>query len=132
MKKIIVVEDDAFSKEYYRYILKRKGFDPLVLEDGDKLFEELGSEEVALVIMDINLKNTYLGEKKVDGIYLSRLIKEDPKYKKIPILLVTAYSISADGPKFFEDSLADDYITKPIVDFRVLMEKINSLITKYE
>ncbi len=132
MKKIIVVEDDAFSKEYYRYVLKRKGYLPIVLEDGDKLFEELKEDKVSLVIMDISLKNTYHLGKKVDGTYLSRLIKEDFRFKNIPVLLITAYSISADGLEFFEDSLADDYITKPIVDFHELMEKINSLIAKYE
>lgn len=104
----------------------------MVLEDGDKLFEELEKEKVDLVIMDINLKNTYHREKKVDGIYLSRMIKENLELKKVPVLLVTAYSISADGPKFFEDSLADDYITKPIVDFRILLDKINTLISEYE
>jgi two-component system, cell cycle response regulator DivK len=129
-KKIIVVEDDTFSKEYYKYILKRKGFDPIVFEEGDRLLEVLENEKIELIIMDINLKNTYLGDQKVDGIFLSRLVKENYKYKKIPILLVTAYSLSADGPEFFEDSLADDYITKPIVDYRILLEKINFLIDR--
>ena len=125
-----MIEDDTFSKEYYKYILARKGFEPLVFEEGDKLFEVLESEKVDLVIMDINLKNTYLGDRKVDGIYLSKMIKENYKYKKIPVLLVTAYSLSADGPEFFEDSLADDYITKPIVDYRILLDKINLLIDR--
>ncbi len=126
------MEDDAFSKEYYKYILNRKGFDPIVFEEGDRLMEVLDAEKIHLVIMDINLKNTFHHGEKVDGIYLSRLIKEHPRYRKIPVLLVTAYSVSADGHSFIEESLADDYITKPIIDFQVLMDKIVLLLDKYE
>ena len=131
-KKIVVMEDDAFSKEYYKYILNKKGFEPIVFEEGDRLMEILDGEKVHLVIMDINLKNTYLHGEKVDGIYLSRMIKEHLIHRKIPVLLVTAYSLSADGPSFIEESLADDYITKPIIDVKILMDKILLLMEKYE
>lgn len=128
LKKIIVVEDDPFSKEFYKYLIKREGYDPVVLEDGDLLFKILSEDIVSLVIMDINLKNTYFNDKKVDGVFLSKRIKENPVYSKIPVLLVTAYSLSTDGPKFFEDSLAEDYITKPIMDYNILLNKIKEMI----
>ncbi len=58
-------------------------------------------ESISLIIMDINLKNTYLNNEKVDGVILSRIVKENPVYSKVPVLLVTAYSLVADGPGFF-------------------------------
>jgi len=129
--KIIVVEDDGFSQEFYSYLLKREGYIPIIIEDGDLLLTTLEKEIVSLIIMDINLKNTYFKGEKVDGVFLSRLIKENKKYSGIPVLLVTAYSISTDGPKFFVESLADDYITKPILDFKDLIKKIKNLIGNY-
>ncbi len=128
MKSIIVVEDDPFSQEFYKYLLKREGYVPLIIEEGDILFEQLTKESISLIIMDINLKNTYLNNEKVDGVILSRMIKENPDFSKIPVLLVTAYSLSTDGPGFFEESLAEDYITKPIMDYNLLLEKINNLV----
>ncbi len=128
MKNIIVVEDDPFSQEFYKYLLKREGYIPLIIEDGDLLFEQLKKSSISLIIMDINLKNTYLNDEKVDGIVLSRLVKENPEFLHVPVLLVTAYSLIADGPGFFKESLAEDYITKPILDYNLLLEKIEMLV----
>lgn len=128
MNKIVIVEDDPFSQEFYQYILKREGFDAVVIEDGDKLFEFLATEKVSLIIMDINLKKSFLQGEKTNGIDLSRIIKSDPELSKIPVLLVTAYSVTADGPEFIKESLADDYITKPIPENKLLIEKIKKLI----
>lgn len=128
MNNIIVVEDDPFSQEFYKYLLKREGYLPLIIEEGDILFKHLQKESVSLIIMDINLKNTYLNNTKVDGVILSRLVKENPAYSNIPVLLVTAYSLATDGPGFFKESLAEDYITKPIMDYNLLLEKIKTLI----
>ena len=128
MNNIIVVEDDPFSQEFYKYLLKREGYVPLIIEEAELLFEELQKETISLIIMDINLKNTYLNNEKVDGVILSRMIKENPVYSDTPVLLVTAYSLVTDGPRFFKDSLAEDYITKPILDYNLLLDKIKNLV----
>jgi two-component system cell cycle response regulator DivK len=128
VSNIIVVEDDPFSQEFYRYLLKREGYTPLIIEEGDLLFKYLQMESISLIIMDINLKNTYLNNEKVDGVILSRMVKENPDYSKVPILLVTAYSLATDGPGFFKESLAEDFITKPILDYNLLLQKIKNLV----
>ena len=128
MNSIIVVEDDPFSQEFYKYLLKREGYLPFIIEEGDLLFKQLQKESISLIIMDINLKNTYLNNEKVDGVILSKMVKENPAYSKVPILLVTAYSLATDGPEFFKESLAEDYITKPIVDYNLLLQKIKNLV----
>ena len=128
MKNILVVEDDPFTIDFYRFIFKRAGYNPVVMEDGDKVLEILGSTDVSLIIMDINLKNTYLKGDKIDGVKLSSIIKQNEKFSRIPIMLVTAYSPTIKGNELYRDSGADDYITKPIVDFNLLIDKINKLV----
>jgi two-component system, cell cycle response regulator DivK len=128
VNNIIVVEDDPFSQEFYKYLLKREGFTPLIIEEGDLLFKQLKTESISLIIMDINLKNTYLNNEKVDGVILSKMVKENPAYSKVPILLVTAYSLATDRPGFFKESLAEDYITKPVLDYNLLLRKIKNLV----
>lgn len=104
------------------------GYNVIVTESGDDFLEFVKNNSVSLIIMDINLKNTYLKGEKVNGILLSKIIKEDPKYSSIPILVVTAYSAAGDGIRMFEESKADDYLVKPIVEYKFLTDKINSML----
>jgi CheY-like chemotaxis protein len=128
--KIIVVEDDPFSQEFYLLLFDKKGYSCVIEEDGDKLIKDIRNEKVDLIIMDINLRNTYFEGEKIDGVQLSRIIKLDPELKNIPILLITAYSDSVVENKYFEESLAEDYIIKPITDFNKLLRKVEGLKKK--
>lgn len=127
MKKIMVIEDDKFAQDFYNFILKKAGYAPLILEDGDLAIKILQTEDVGLVIMDINLKNSYFNGKAINGTELSRYIKQNIS-PEIPILIVTAYSPSVKGNTFMEDSFADEYIIKPIADFNILLNKVNSMV----
>ena len=128
MKNILIVEDDLFTIDFYKYIFKKAKHNIIVLEDGDEIIETLQTKKIHLIIMDINLKNTYLNGVKIDGIKLSKFIKENINFAHIPILLVTAYSMDMKDDVLFKNSLAEDYITKPIVDFNFLIDKVNTLM----
>lgn len=128
MKNILIVEDDPFTIDFYNFIFKRAGYNPIVQEEGDKIFEILAEDNIDLIIMDINLKNTYLSGQKIDGIRLSGIIKQKDGISHPPILLVTAYSPNVKEGDFLKDSRADDFITKPIIDFNQLIKKVNGLI----
>lgn len=129
-KKIIIVEDDPFTQEFYKYLFSKTQYKTITMEDGDKLMEILHTENAGLVIMDINLKNTYMNGEKVDGVILSKHIKNSENLSKIPVLLVTAYQKNIGPNNYFEESLADDYIVKPILDYNDLLKKVNSLISE--
>jgi len=130
LRKIIIVEDDVFSQDFYRLFFKKVGGEVHILENADEIIQTIQGGEIDLILMDINLKNTVLGSRKMDGIRLSRYIKEQFHSYKIPILLVTAYPLSSFGENVLEDSGADDYLVKPIVDFNVLIDKINKLVVE--
>lgn len=127
-KNILIVEDDPFSQDFYKFIFVKAGFNPIILEDGDLVVQTLADESISLIIMDINLRNTYLKGERMDGMKLSRFIKTNDSFPQIPILLVTAYTLNSSTSNFFEESLAEDYITKPIMDFNLLLNKVNKLI----
>jgi len=127
-KKIIIVEDDPFSQDFYKFIFAKAGYEPVIIEEGEKIIEALKQGGTSLIIMDINLKNTFLNGERTDGMKLSRFIKQDKQISSVPILLITAYTASNIGKSFFEESLAEDYITKPILDFNLLINKVNKLI----
>lgn len=128
-KSVIIVEDDPFSQDFYKFIFRKAGISHKIMEDGDLLMETLRADNVGLVIMDINLKNTYLKGEKTDGVRLTRFIKEDLNLQAIPVILVTAYSPNLSDNKFLEESKAEDYITKPILDFNALITTVNGYLT---
>jgi len=129
-KTILIIEDDPFSQDFYNFIFRKAGLKSLILEDGDRIMNELEKDHIGLIIMDINLKNTSLNGERINGVKFSRFIKEHQKFNYLPILLVTAYSISANGDSFFNESLANDYIVKPIIDYNQLILKVKSLLTE--
>jgi len=125
----LVIEDDPFTKVFYKKLLTDKlGYKIDLLEDGNKILEAVGKENYALIILDINLINSYLNGKKTDGVQISKTIKTKFPDKQIPILLITAYKKGNKTDNFFVQSLADDYIIKPIADFNILLDKVTQLI----
>lgn len=128
LRRVIVVEDDPFSQDFYKIFFKKICREVYILEDVDSIIYEITKGDVDLIIMDINIKNTYMNSVRLDGIKLSRLLKEKYHYLKIPILLISAYPISAYGDNVLAESLADGYFSKPIYDYNKLVEKINKLV----
>jgi len=74
MKNILIVEDDPFTQDFYSFLLKRAGFNFLILEDGDVIINKLQFDDFDLVIMDISLKNSSINGTKVNGIQLTKHI----------------------------------------------------------
>jgi len=128
MKKLIVVEDDMITQKFYSIFFNKNGYQTLITDNGDKVFNALINEDIGLILMDINLSNTYLNGEKLNGIQLSKYIKTDKKFLNIPLVLVTAYSLSNQIKQLLFDSRAEDIITKPILDYNLFLTKINSLI----
>ena len=128
MKKILVIEDDLITQQFYAMFFKKRGFDSIITDNGDNVFETLASENVGVILMDINLSNTYFNGEKIDGIKLSQLIKANTDYNNIPLVLVTASSLSSQIKKFLTDTKAEDIVTKPILDYNRFVNKINYYI----
>jgi CheY-like chemotaxis protein len=128
MKKIIIVEDDRITQQFYSMFFNKNGFVVTITDNGDKILDTLSKEEVGLILMDINLSNTYLNGVKIDGIKLAQTIKSTEEFKKIPVVLVTAYSLSNQIKSLLNESKAEDIITKPILDYNRFLNKINTLI----
>jgi len=128
LRKVIVIEDDPWSQDFYKIFFKKLCDEVFILEDFDSIITEIENGDVDLIIMDINIKNTYWNSERLDGIKLSSIIKRRFHYLKIPILLISAYSFSGSGSNALADSLADDYFIKPICDYNKLVNKINKLV----
>ncbi len=128
MKKIIIVEDDKITQQFYSMFFNKYGYEFLITDNGDKILETLLTEEVGLILMDINLSNSYLNNEKIDGIKLSQIIKSYEQLKNIPLVLVTASSLSNQLKQFLSETNAEEIVTKPILDYSRFLIKINNYL----
>lgn len=126
--KIAIIEDDPFTQYLYAQMMKRAGFEAFIFEDAELLINKLNADHIALIIMDINLRNTYLNSKKINGIELSKHIKSRKEFATIPIILVSAFSLISEKQSILKESMAHLYITKPITDFRAFVNTVKEII----
>ena len=108
MYEIYCVEDENNIKDLIVYTLGVTGFEARGLHDGKALDEALSDPEKSLpdlILLDIMLP----GE---DGISILRRLKEDARFRAIPIIMLTARGAEYDKVQAL-DLGADDYVTKP-------------------
>ena len=118
-KKILIIEDDQDIVSLLEYRLQGYGFKVLTAFDGEKGLELARSKRPDLITLDINLP-------EINGFTVCSILKADPEYNSIPIIVLTARDGYADN--IFDDSVKPEaYVTKPF-DINELIEKICSLI----
>ena len=100
---ILIVEDDKMTNDVICDYLCDAGHMVYQAFDGTEALKRMEEEEVELVILDIMLPHT-------NGL---QVLKEIRKTSMIPVLMLTALSDEGTQISSF-DSLADDYITKPL------------------
>jgi two-component system, cell cycle response regulator DivK len=119
MSKVLLVEDNEMNRDMLSRRLERNGFDVVYAQDGRIAVDLAGSEQPAVILMDMSLP-------VMDGWEATRRIKADPGTKNIPIIALTAHAMAGDRERAMEAG-CEDYDTKP-VDFPRLLGKIESLI----
>jgi two-component system, cell cycle response regulator DivK len=131
MAHILVVEDDPNNALVFEAVLKRIGkFEVTVSENVDEILSLCRSGKIDLVIMDVSLTQSYYQGKKVDGLEITRLLKNDETAERIPVLLATAHAMKGEKERFLAASGADGYVTKPVLDHHALVRQIGELIQK--
>ncbi len=122
-KKILIIDDDADLVESTKIVLQAKGYKVFSAEDKQSAMAQIKEVVPDLIIMDVML------EKMSDGFDLSRELKNDEKYKKIPVLMVTAIG---DKTGFRFSEAAGDKVWLPVDDYAEKPLKPEELISKIE
>jgi len=115
--KILIVEDDPINVKFMKVVLMRKGgFEVAVSEDVAEIMALAESGEVDAIIMDISLSRTIYEGRKVDGVFITKLLKANPATARIPVMLATAHAMTGDRERFLAETGAEHYLSKPIHD----------------
>ncbi|NMF89817.1 response regulator [Aromatoleum petrolei] len=106
--RILLVEDNPANLELVSYLLEAAGHTVLIAEDGLQGLELARSEPPPdLIISDLRMP-------VMDGFEMLRHIRTDAALNDIPVIAVTAFSMSGDQTRVMLAGF-DGYISKPIV-----------------
>jgi len=119
--KILIVDDEKNIVEAVKYNLEKDGFRTAVALDGAKALEAAKREAPDLILLDWMLPG-------MDGLEVCRTLKQDPKMRHIPVLMLTVKSDVTDKVLGLEMG-ADDYLTKPFSP-RELVARVKALIRR--
>ncbi|MFC1850481.1 response regulator [candidate division CSSED10-310 bacterium] len=119
MMKALVVDDSSFLRRLICDAMQRLGFNPVEASDGALAVEMARREKPTIILMDMIMP-------KMDGYEATKILKNDPKTAKIPIIAITS-QILPEERKRAEDAGCDAFFEKPY-NFWELRETIKELI----
>jgi len=105
-KRILVVDDNPTNLKLVTYLVKAAGYDADTAGDAEQALAAIAAAKPALILMDLQLPG-------IDGLELTRRLKNDPVTADIKIVAVTAYAMKGDQEKALAAG-CDGYVTKPI------------------
>ncbi len=120
-QKVLVVDDEEDILELLKFNLSREGYQVPCAASGEQAFRLVRSESPDLIVLDLMLPG-------IDGLEVTRRLKNDPGTKNIPIVMLTAKGEEADIVTGLELG-ADDYITKPFSP-RILLARVRAVLRR--
>jgi two-component system, cell cycle response regulator DivK len=118
-KRILVVEDQADSRQIIRDMLAHTDYQITEAENGEQALAAIAKHRPDLILMDIQLPI-------IDGYTATSKIKADPELRSIPIIAVTSYALGGEEKKA-RAAGCDDYVPKPFSP-RQLLAKIREYL----
>ena len=131
MKTVLIVEDEPLNVTVFSRILTRRGGLAVKhTEDVEEVLQIVQSKEADIILMDIDLANSYYQGKAVNGIEIVQMLKANPQTAVVPVILVTARALEGDRENFLTQSGADGYIPKPVMDQQQFVAQILAKLPK--
>lgn len=106
MKKILIVDDKATSRELLRMVLEKQGYEITEAADGDEALKQARAESPDLVLLDLQMpvRNGY--EVLVE-------LRKDPRFASLPIIALTASAMQGDRDRALAAGFTA-YLAKPV------------------
>ena len=106
IKKIMVVDDSPTERAFMENVLRKRGYDVLLVDSGEVAIERSKSELPDLILMDVVMPGQ-------NGFQLTRAITRDPNFAHVPIIMCTSKNQETDKVWGMRQG-AKDYVTKPV------------------
>jgi CheY-like chemotaxis protein len=120
---VLVVEDNEDNRALVVKVLTRHGYEVVEAVSGEQALAQVRARPPDLILMDLNLAG-------MSGFEATRRLKEDPEFRHIPVVALTAYAMVGDRERALESG-CDGYLSKP-VDVRLLPRQVQEFIDRRE
>lgn len=120
-QNILVVDDERTIREVVRRYLELEGFSVIEAETGPHALDILSDTHPDLIVLDIMLPG-------IDGLAITRRLRNDYAQEEIPIIFLTARTEEIDRITGFEVG-GDDYIVKPFSP-RELVARVKAVLRR--
>jgi twitching motility two-component system response regulator PilH len=118
IKKIMVVDDSPTERAFMEGVLKKRGYEVLLVDSGEAAIERSKTDMPDLILMDVVMPG-------LNGFQATRAITREEKTKHIPVIICTTKDQETDKIWGLRQG-AKDYVTKPVGESD-LLEKIKAL-----
>ena len=118
-RDILIVDDNSQNAELLEAYLEPLDCSVRIASDGIEALEQVKQKHPDLVLLDIMMP-------RMSGFEVCRRLKNEPKTRDIPVVMVTALNELADVERGV-DSGADDFLSKPVNKLE-LLTRVKSLL----
>lgn len=119
MFRILVVDDELYTRKLRSAVLKQHGYHPMLASNGEEALEVLEHYQVDLILVDIVMPH-------MDGFQFLEMIRSAGM--NLPVIVISAKITAEDKKKAFRLG-TDDYMTKP-VDEEEMILRIRALLRR--
>ena len=105
--RILIVDDEASTRDYLRDFLKTRGFEIQVADTGAKALDLLRNGEIQLALVALTLPD-------MSGFELCRIMKKDEVLRVIPVIFLSAYYNPEEIKEGYQIG-ANDFMSKPFI-----------------
>lgn len=105
MASILIVDDNAVIRRIISVTLRKAGHTPVPAESAAEALLRLAETPVELALLDLAMPD-------VDGLSLLKQLRSDPRYRDLPIIMLTASAQDQDRVDA-RAAGANDFLTKP-------------------
>lgn len=116
---VMVVDDSLTVRKITGRHLQKRGLDVLTAKDGVDALEQLQGHVTDVMLVDIEMP-------RMDGYELTTRVRSDPRFKHIPIIIITSRAGEKHRKRAFELGV-DLYLSKPYTEDE-LFKNVNSLL----
>lgn len=122
-KNILIVDDELFNLKLLSGMLASEPYNLITVTSGREALTKIDEQPPDIILLDIMMP-------EMSGFEVTRQLKNNPKTRNIPIILITALTEYQDKIKGFEAG-ADEFLNKP-VHTDELLARIQSLLSMKE
>jgi DNA-binding response OmpR family regulator len=121
-QRLLLIEDNSDTRQIYKDVFEREGFDVLSAEDGEEGLSYAQSTLPDVILLDLMLP-------KISGLDLLELLRSHEETKKLPVVIFSALGEASDRKRAAELGVTE-YSVKALNSPKQVVSRVRALLSK--